>query len=51
MEEWEKLERRERSTIPLCLADSVSTKCLRGIFGQETLGQVGNLILVEISGK
>jgi hypothetical protein len=28
-EEWEKLERRERSMIRLCLADSVLVECLR----------------------
>jgi hypothetical protein len=29
MKEWEKLERRARSTIQLCLAYSVTVECLR----------------------
>jgi hypothetical protein len=50
-EEWEKLERRERSMIQLCLVNLV----LLNVSGEDStrkiVGQVGKLVPVEILGK
>jgi hypothetical protein len=49
--EWEKLERRERSMIQLCLADSVLLNVLGEDSTKKLWDKYGKLIPVKISGK
>ena len=49
--DWDKLERKARSTIRLCLSDSV----LVNVFGEDTakeaVGQAGKFVSVKVPGK
>ena len=45
-EDWEKLDRKARSTICLCLSDSILLNVSRQDFAKKTMGKVRELISV-----
>ena len=44
-EEWKKLDRKEKSTIRLCVRFSI-VECIRGSYGEGFVGQVRDFVLI-----